>query len=99
MAKVVSTGYTDTPISGVSSLTFPRGLVNFGADYRVKSNKSGQEVVLTNVQAQPDRPELVRIAYSELANIYSGTSVEQSMFAPTKRGVHSATVYANSACY
>lgn len=87
MAKSVSGGYTDTPIEGVSSLPFARGLVNFGKDFRVKSNKNGQEVVMTNLTAQPDRPELIRIAYSELANIYSGTGVELPNYAPTKRGL------------
>lgn len=87
MSKSVSTGYTDTAIDGVSSLTFSRGLVNFDADFRVKSNSPGKEVVLTNLTCPVDRPERFRISYSEIANIYSGSGVDASLLAPTKRGV------------
>jgi hypothetical protein len=87
MAKVKSTGYTDTPISGVTTLTFPRAILNFEKDFRVKSNNTGKEVVLTNITSPVDRPEKIRIAYSDIANVYSGTGVEASVSAPTKRGV------------
>lgn len=87
MSKVVSTGYTDTPIDGVTSLEFPRGLLNFGANFRVKSNNSGKEVVLTNITCPIDRPENIRLAYTDIANVYSGTGIEPSIIAPTKRGV------------
>lgn len=87
MAKVKSTGYTDTPISGVSSLTFPRGILNFEKDFRVKSNDAGKEVVLTNITSPVDRPEKIRIAYTDVANVYSGSGIEASVSAPTKRGV------------
>jgi hypothetical protein len=86
MTKVTTTGYTDTAISGVSSLTFPRGLVNIKQDFRVKSN-TGKEVVLTNITSPTDRPENIRLAYSEIANIYNGTGIEPSVASPTKKGV------------
>jgi len=87
MAKTVSVGYTDTPIGGVSSLTFPRGILNFQKDFRVKSNTAGKEVILTNITSPIDRPENVRIAYTDVANVYSGTGIEPSILAPTKKGV------------
>lgn len=87
MTKVVSLGYTDTPIEGVTELHFARGLVNYGADFRVKSNSPGKEVVLTNITSPVDRPEKVRIGYSEVSNIYAGTGVEPSVLSPTKKGV------------
>lgn len=87
MAKIKSNGYTDTPISGVSSLDFPRGLLNFQKDFKVKSNSPGKEVVLTNITSPIDRPEKIRIAFSDIANVYSGTGIEASVLAPTKRGV------------
>jgi len=87
MSKVKSTGYTDTPIDGVSSLTMPRAVLNLGADFRVKSNDAGREVVLTNITSPVDRPEKIRIGYSDVTNIYSGTGIEASVTAPTKRGV------------
>lgn len=87
MSKVKSYGYTDTAIAGVTGLDFPRGLVNFDADFRVKSDKPGQEVVLTNTTSPIDRPEKLRIAYSDVANVYNGTGIDPSVSAPTKRGI------------
>lgn len=87
MAKVKSNGYTDTPVEGVPTLTFPRAVLNFKDDYRVKSEQAGKEIVLTNITSPIDRPEKIRVAYSEVANIYSGTGVEASVLAPSKRGV------------
>lgn len=87
MTKIKSKGYTDTPIDGVTSLTFDRGILNFGKDFRVKSNNAGKEVVLTNITSPIDRPEKIRIAYSDIANVYTGSGIEPSVFASTKRGV------------
>lgn len=86
MAKVINKGYTDTPVSGVTSLTFPRAILNFKADFRVKSDQPN-EVVLTNITSPVDRPEQIRVAFSNIANVYSGTTIESSVAAPTKRGV------------
>jgi len=87
MVKSINQGYTDTPIEGVTSLEFSRGLLNFEKDFRVKSNNNGKEVVLTNITSPIDRPENIRIAYTDVANIYNGTGIEPSVLAPTKRGV------------
>lgn len=86
MAKVVNKGYTDTPVEGVPSLTFPRAVLNFAADFRVKGNQPG-EVVLANITSPVDRTEQIRIAFSNITNVYSGTSIEPSLAAPTKRGI------------
>lgn len=86
MAKVINKGYTDTPVSGVTSLSFPRAILNFKADFRVKSDQPN-EVVLTNITSPVDRPEQIRVAFSNIANVYSGTTIESSVAAPTKRGV------------
>jgi hypothetical protein len=54
----------------------------------VKStNNNGKEVVLTNITSPIDRPENIRLAYTDIANVYNGTGVEPSVSAPTKRGV------------
>lgn len=87
MTKQISKGYTDTPISGVSSLTFNRGILNFQKDYRVKSNANGKEVVLTNITCPVDRPENIRLAFTEVANIFSGTGIEPSLLTPSKKGI------------
>lgn len=87
MAKVKSNGYVDTPVSGVPTLTISRAVLNFKTDFRIKSEQAGKEIVLTNITSPIDRPEKIRIAYSDIANIYSGTGIEASVLAPTKRGV------------
>lgn len=86
MAKVVNKGYTDTAISGNPTLTFTRGALNFGADFRQKS-VTANEVILANITSPVDRTEQIRYAYSSIANVYAGTSIEPSLAAPTKRGV------------
>jgi len=86
MAKVVSMGYTDTPVGGVPSLTFPRAVLNFAADFRVKSNQPN-EVVLANITSPIDRTEQIRVAFNNITNVYTGTSIEPSLAAPTKRGI------------
>lgn len=87
MAKQKSKGFVDTPVEGVSELTFPRAVLNIEKDFRVKSNDAGKAVILTNITSPVDRPEKIRIAYSEIANVYGGTGIEASLLAPTKKGV------------
>lgn len=85
MAKALSVNYTDTAIPGVESLKLERGLVNYAADFKVKSDEPG-EVILTNLTSPVVYPERMRISSSDVANIYAGSSIEPSLFAPTKRG-------------
>lgn len=87
MAKVKSLGYTDTAIDGNPVLTFPRGSVNIEADMRVKANQPGKEIILTNITSPVDRAEKIRIAYSEVSNVYTGTGIDASLLSPTKKGV------------
>lgn len=87
MAKILSKGYTDTAVSGVSNLTFPRAILNFGADFRLKSQTGANEVVLTNITSPVDRAEEVKIGYTTVQNVYTGTGIEPSVAAPTKKGV------------
>lgn len=85
MAISVSTGYTDTAIPGNPVLNLLRGSVNFGADFRVKSQVPS-EVILNNLTSPVDRQEKFRFSYSDIANIYSGTDIDPSVYAPSKRG-------------
>ena len=85
MAKVVNVGYTDTPIDGVTSLELDRGLLNFGADWRVKTDSPG-EVIISNLTSPVDRPERIRVSQSDVSNIYTGTDIDPSVYAPSRRG-------------
>jgi len=89
MAKVFSLGYTDTAIDGVTSLDFPRGLVNFGADWAIKGNGNGQELVLVHNTGSDLSvpPEKIRYSVSPVANIFAGTGVEATAYVPNRKGV------------
>lgn len=87
MSTVVSLGHADTPINGVTALALDRAILNFGKDFRVRSSDAGKELVLTNLTSPVDRPEKLRVAFSEINNIYTGTGIDPSVSSPTKRGV------------
>lgn len=87
MAQVISYGYTDTAISGVTSLTFPRGLINFGKDFCVQKNGT-TDVTLTNLTSPIDQPERFRFAISDIPNIYTsiGAGIDPSVWGANKQG-------------
>lgn len=86
MSRNVSANYTDTPISGVTSLTFSRGLVNTGADFKVKVMKP-DEVVITNLSSPILFPEKIRYSLSDVNDVYKGTGIDPGFFAPSRKGL------------
>lgn len=86
MSKVVSVNHTDTPISGVTSLTLDRGLVNYGADFKVKQ-ESVDTAILVNLTSPLAFPETFRFKCQEVANVYTGSGIDPSYYAVTKKGV------------
>lgn len=86
MSKNVSANYTDTPISGVTSLSFNRGLVNTGADFKVKVIKP-DEVIITNLSSPILFPEKIRFSLSDVNDVYKGTGIDPGFFAPSRKGL------------
>lgn len=86
MTIAINVGYTDTAIPGSPVLNLLRAPVNFGADFRVKSEVAN-ELSLINLTSPVDRPEKFRFSYSDITNIYNGTDVDPSVYAPSKRGL------------
>lgn len=86
MAKTISKNYTDTGVTGVTSLTVPLSILNYPADYRVKMDEP-DEMRLVNVTSPLDRPETIRIARNDVSDIYRGTSIERSVQSVQKSGV------------
>lgn len=86
MPKTISWGFEDSPISGVTELSFDRALLNFKADFREKA-KSATEAVITNITSPFDRPERIRFAVSDISNVYAGTDIDPSVYSPSRRGV------------
>lgn len=87
MAKVVTTNRTDTAVDGVSSLTMARAVLNFGADFVVKSEASN-EVIITNLTSPIDTPEKFRFAISDIKDIYKNTGIDPTRQSQSKRGVN-----------
>jgi len=85
MAKSVVYNRTDTPIAGVTELTIPIGLVNFGADFRIRTNEPG-EAVITNITSPIDRPEKYRFAMNEVRDVYRNTGIDTTLYSPSRRG-------------
>lgn len=52
--------------------------INFGADWRVISEKPG-EIVLTNINASLEAPETIRFAFSEIADVFKTAGMEPSV--------------------
>lgn len=87
MSKVINYGYTDTAITpDPGPLALSRPALNFSADFREKSSKAG-DLVITNITSPYDRPEKLRFSWSPVQNIYSGTGIDSSVYAPSKAGV------------
>lgn len=81
-------GPVDTPIlPSPGTLTFPRAPLNFGADFSIKESKAN-EVVLTNIRADIDRPETIRLSWSTLTDVYRNSSIDPSVYAPSRKGVN-----------
>lgn len=86
MAKSVDYGYTDTAIDGVTPpVNFVRGLPNFGVDWAEIPNGKG-EFLIKNLTSPRDQEERIRIAYSEVANIYNGSGISSAFQSPSTKG-------------
>lgn len=85
MAKQISYNYTDTAINGVTTLNLARGKVNYGADFRVKSDEPG-EAIITNLSSPVVYPERYRFSVTDVKNVYTGSNIEPSLYSPTKTG-------------
>lgn len=85
MAKSIVLNRTDTPIDGNPTLTLPRGSVNFGADWRVRSDEPG-EVIITNLTSPIDRPEKFRFAMNDIKDIYRNTGIDPTLYVSSRRG-------------
>lgn len=71
------TNYSNTPtvpVTPARTADAPQP-INFGEDFRVLREAPG-EVVLTNIHAPIQNPETIRIAFSEIADVFKGTSIE-----------------------
>lgn len=87
MSTVISTGTSDTTISGASAPTLTLPIINYGADFRVKT-ESSSEVVVVNTTSPLDQPESIRFGYSEIADIYAKSGLNSDLVSGTKKGIN-----------
>lgn len=80
--KTSSFGYTDT-ISTEKSLNRPD--LDFGNDFSVTKEDEGVTIV-TNLTTPLDQPETIRWQVQEIANIYSGSGIDPSVYGTSKKG-------------
>lgn len=83
MAKTISKGYVDTHTTP-KTISIPD--LDFGDDFRTKSS-TADSAVLTNLTSPRDRTENLQFGYTEIADVYKGTSIDPSVYAVSHRGV------------
>lgn len=83
MATTTSLGYTDK-ISTPKQIAIPD--LDYEHDFAIAKDDA-DTVVLTNVTSPVDQPELIRFGYQNVNNVYTGTGIDPSFVATTKRGV------------
>lgn len=86
MAKILAAGYTDTAIAGNPVLNFLRGSLNYPLDWKCQT-VNANEIVVTNLKAPMDRPETIRISWSEKTNVYQNSGVDPSVRPPCQKGI------------
>jgi len=82
MTKSVSMVTSDP--SG-SAITHSFGTADFADCLRVLE-QGPRKVIYTDITAPVDQPSTIRIAQTSRPNIYAGTSIDPSMFLPTRKG-------------
>lgn len=85
MSKTLSFGYTDTAFGVPATLNFVRANTNYGSDFSPVKQTPG-ETIITNITAPTDRPEKIRIAYSEVKDVYAGSNIDAAYMAPSRKG-------------
>lgn len=86
MARAIAFNFTDSGVSGVTTLKKDIAILNFGSDYRVKSD-TAEEAVIANITSPIDRPESFRFAASPVADIYKGTGIDSGYYSPSRKGI------------
>lgn len=86
--KTLNKNYgTDTIVSQGLSLKLDRGIPNFGADFKTRTDEPS-EVILTNLNSPVAYPENFRFATSKVANIYKGTGIAATSHSQVSTGTN-----------
>jgi hypothetical protein len=85
MAKVLATGISSTPISGVTSPEIVIPLQNWHEDFGVQVDDPG-ELIVTAVTSPVDQPAIFRISQRANANVYAKSPIDPAAYLPVKSG-------------
>lgn len=85
MAYTINRNYSDTP-TGKAAPTITVVGLNFGADFRIDSDKKGQTDIV-NITSPLGCEETWRFASTSVKDIYAGTKAARDMRYPSSRGV------------
>lgn len=86
MARSIALNYTDSGVSGVTTLKKDIAILNFGSDYRVKQDDAG-EAIIANITSPIDRPETFRFSAAPVADVYKGTGIDSGFYSPSRKGI------------
>jgi len=86
MSKSLGFSYSDTAFGAPATLNFVRANTNYGVDWAEKQRTAG-ETVIVNVNSSNDRPEKIRIAYSEVKDVYANSGIDPAYYAPSRKGI------------
>lgn len=86
MSRSLAHGPQGTPVEGITTVDITADPLNYDADFRLLESKPGH-VIYTDLTSPIDQPNTLRISISERANVYAGTSIDPSVFLPTRKGM------------
>lgn len=86
MAKNLSVNYTDSPISGGTTLSMTVPSLNYTSDFRVTTDDPG-ECRMTNLTSPLDMPERFRLAFQPVNDVYRNSGIDPTLYYQTRKGV------------
>lgn len=85
MSKQISTVFNDTVIAGVTKPVLTIPVLNYDADFRLKST-TANEVSMVNTTTSLDEDETIRLSVSEINDIYKNTGISADIISNTRQG-------------
>jgi len=86
MSKSTSFGFTDTADGGNTTKSLTRPNLNWAADF-VSTSDGDSKILLANKTSPLDQVERIRMEASTIQDIYKGTSIDPTVFAPSRQGL------------
>lgn len=85
MAKTLSMNFTDTAVTGGTSVNLTLPQLNWKADFRV-TRDDASEAKVTNITSPLDQPEQFRFASNQITDVYKNSGIDPTLYYPSRRG-------------